>query len=195
MSEALADDEVRPGHRRLRVADGAAGHDRGVVGPPLVQSCRRRERRFGRGQRRQRRVLDGDRVERVGELGEALRHHDGHRLSDVADHVPGQDRVSPRAALLRAAVGGRHVGGDLAEVGGGPGESDAGKAPRRVGGHRHEARVGLGAPDHAEMQEPVAREVVEETAPPVRDRSSPCVAARNRSSRRESITPAGDPLG
>ncbi len=163
MPQALADDEMRPGHRRFRVTDGAAGHDRGVVGPALVQPRSGRERRFGRRQGRQRCVLDGHRVERVGEEREALRHHDGHRLPDVADHVPGQHGLRPRASLLRAAVGGRHVWRDRAEICGAPGEDDAGKAPGRVGGHGDEPRVGLGAPDDAEMQEPVAREVVEET--------------------------------
>ena len=69
---ALADDQMRPRHRRLRVADRAAGHDRRCCrASPRAAGCRRRERRFGRRQRRQRRVLDGHRVERVGELGRA----------------------------------------------------------------------------------------------------------------------------
>jgi hypothetical protein len=196
MAETLADDQVRPGHGRLGVADGAAGHDCGVVGPALVQPRGRRERGFGRGQRWQRRVLNGDRVERVSELREALRDHDGDRLADVAHHVPGQDGLGPNATLLSAAVGGRHVGGNLAAIGGAPGGDDAGQATGSVDGHGDDSRMGVGAADDAQVQEPVTSEVVEEAAATRQEPLVPLAQRRGTDHLEgESITPVEVPLG
>jgi len=80
----------------------------------------------------------------------------------VADDVAREDRLGPGASFLRAAVGGRHVRRDLTEVGGAPGEDDAGQGPRARGDHLGEARVGLSAPHDAQAHDTVAREVVDE---------------------------------
>src|SRR5262249_56714293 len=95
-----------------------------------------------------------------------------------------------------AAVRSGHVGRRRAEGGGAPGEGHAGKSASRVGGYGDEARVGLGAPDDAEVQEAVAREVVEETAAARQEPLIPFAQRRGADHLEgESITPAEDPLG
>jgi hypothetical protein len=98
------------------------------------------------------RYANTPRVERVRELIGALGDHDGDGLADVAHDVAREHRLSPRAPLLGAAVRGRHVRRDLAEVRGVPGEDHAGQGARGRGVHLGEPRVGLGAPDDAEVQ-------------------------------------------
>ena len=162
MAETLADDEVRAGHRPLGIAHGSTGHHRRVVGPALVQARRRGERRLGRRQSRQPIVFDRHRVERVRELVGALGHDDGDGLADVANEIPREHRLSPAAALLGADVRGRHVRRDLTQIRCVPGEDHAGQYPRRSGDDLREPGVGLGAPDDAQVERAVAREVVDE---------------------------------
>ena len=162
VAHPLPDDEMRPGHGALGVADGPAGHHRRVVGPARVHACRRGLRRFGRRQGREPLVFDRQRLERVRELVGALGHHDRDGLADVADDVAREHRLGPGASFLRAAVRGRHGRRDLTEVRGAPGEDDAGQGPRARGDHLDEARGGLGAPHDAQVQDAVTREVVDE---------------------------------
>ena len=135
MAEALVDDEVRARQALLDVAVGPAGREGHVVGPPLVHARGRGHGGLRRHQRRQRLVVHGDQLQRVGQPGGIVGDHHGHGLADVADDSAREDLLGERAALVRAAVRGGDGGSDVGQVRARPHRDDAGSGQRGVPVH------------------------------------------------------------
>ena len=162
MTESLAYHDRRLAEARLGVADGAAHMERRVVRPPLVDSHRGAERLLGVDEGDERLVLDGDHLEGVGQEVRALGHHHGQRLAHVAHHVPGEHGHGEGPILMDARAPRHHRPADLGQVGGCPHRDDAGALERLTGLDLQDARMGVGTPEHAQVQHARPREIVEE---------------------------------
>ena len=161
LGEACLDDPCRPAKGALRVAgreallsDAVARHgfiDQG--GTRCCGGCHRRDGRQGL-------VVDLDQLGRV--LGDVAvsGDHDRHGVADEADLVHGQRRHlgRPDAGDGRCHAQHRRV---LGEVGAGQHGHHAGQCSRRRGVDRADAGVGVRAPDEADGERVLDRQVVE----------------------------------
>ena len=116
----------------------------------------RLQRRLGIDHRRERLVIDGDRVRGVHGLRPGLRHHHGHRLADEPDPVDGEQRP------------GEHLGsvfnGGQAQPAHVPGDEHTDDTGHRTGlGRidRPDERVSYGGPDEHPVQRPLAGDIVQ----------------------------------
>src|SRR5205085_6743096 len=99
--EALAH-HGETGSRKIGLANAAVRLERDVVGPVGVYACRRRACDVGADERRQRRVIDAHRRERVADERGGVGDDDREGLAHVARALAREYRYR-EATLLRAA--------------------------------------------------------------------------------------------
>ena len=107
VADRLVHDDVGAGERRRGITDRATGDERGVVGPRVVDTRRRRHPAFGRRDRSQRLVFDRDGGERVGHVHHGVSDHDRDGLADVARDGAGEHGHGVRAPAFGATRGDR----------------------------------------------------------------------------------------